>query len=73
MVSLSQRQITVLALPGGAPHQHNLCPPDVLLRAVVQRLRIEAGLSQAALAERMGVDRAYVSGLKLGQRNSLPS
>jgi hypothetical protein len=24
---------------------------------------------QAALAERMGVDRAYVSGLELGQRN----
>jgi transcriptional regulator with XRE-family HTH domain len=35
----------------------------------VKRLRIEAGLSQAALAERMGVDRAYVSGLELGQRN----
>jgi transcriptional regulator with XRE-family HTH domain len=35
----------------------------------VQRLRIAAGLSQAALAERMGVDRAYVSGLELGQRN----
>ncbi len=35
----------------------------------VQRLRIDAGLSQAALAERMGVDRAYVSGLELGQRN----
>jgi transcriptional regulator with XRE-family HTH domain len=24
---------------------------------------------QAALADRMGVDRAYVSGLELGQRN----
>jgi transcriptional regulator with XRE-family HTH domain len=35
----------------------------------VQRLRVEAGLSQSALAERMGVDRAYVSGLELGQRN----
>jgi transcriptional regulator with XRE-family HTH domain len=35
----------------------------------VQRLRIKAGLSQAALAERMGVDRSYVSGLELGQRN----
>jgi transcriptional regulator with XRE-family HTH domain len=35
----------------------------------VQRLRTEAGLSQAALAERMGIDRAYVSGLELGQRN----
>jgi transcriptional regulator with XRE-family HTH domain len=35
----------------------------------VKRLRLAAGLSQAALAERMGVDRAYVSGLELGQRN----
>jgi transcriptional regulator with XRE-family HTH domain len=35
----------------------------------VQQLRTKAGLSQAALAERMGVDRAYVSGLELGQRN----
>jgi transcriptional regulator with XRE-family HTH domain len=35
----------------------------------LRRLRTEAGLSQAALAERMGVDSAYVSGLELGQRN----
>jgi len=35
----------------------------------VKRLRLAAGLTQAALAERMGVDRAYVSGLELGQRN----
>jgi transcriptional regulator with XRE-family HTH domain len=35
----------------------------------VRRLRIAAGLSQAELAERMGVDRAYVSGLELGRRN----
>jgi transcriptional regulator with XRE-family HTH domain len=35
----------------------------------VRRLRIAAGVSQAELAERMGVDRAYVSGLELGQRN----
>ena len=35
----------------------------------VQRLRKAAGLTQAELAERMGVDRAYVSGLELGQRN----
>ena len=35
----------------------------------VQRLRTAAGLTQAELAERMGVDRAYVSGLELGQRN----
>jgi transcriptional regulator with XRE-family HTH domain len=35
----------------------------------VKGLRIAAGLSQAELAARMGVDRAYVSGLELGQRN----
>jgi transcriptional regulator with XRE-family HTH domain len=35
----------------------------------VKRLRVAAGLSQAELAERMGVDRAYISGLELGQRN----
>jgi transcriptional regulator with XRE-family HTH domain len=35
----------------------------------IKRLRIAAGLSQAKLAERMGVDRAYISGLELGQRN----
>ena len=35
----------------------------------VKRLRLAAGLSQAGLAERMGVDRAYISGLELGQRN----
>jgi transcriptional regulator with XRE-family HTH domain len=35
----------------------------------VRKLRTAAGLSQAELAERMGVDRAYVSGLELGQRN----
>jgi transcriptional regulator with XRE-family HTH domain len=35
----------------------------------VKRLRIAAGLTQAELAARMGVDRAYVSGLELGQRN----
>jgi len=35
----------------------------------VRRLRTAAGLSQAELANRMGVDRAYVSGLELGERN----
>lgn len=35
----------------------------------VKRLRIAAKISQAELAARMGVDRAYVSGLEQGQRN----
>jgi transcriptional regulator with XRE-family HTH domain len=35
----------------------------------VRRYRLAAGLSQQEVANRMGVDRAYVSGLELGQRN----
>jgi transcriptional regulator with XRE-family HTH domain len=35
----------------------------------VKQLRVAAGITQTKLAERMGVDRAYVSGLELGQRN----
>lgn len=35
----------------------------------VRRLRLLAGISQAELANRMGVDRGYISGLELGQRN----
>lgn len=35
----------------------------------VRKLRLAAELSQAELADRMGVDRAYVSGLEQGQRN----
>jgi len=35
----------------------------------VKRLRLAAKISQAELAARMGVDRAYVSGLEQGVRN----
>ena len=35
----------------------------------VRRLRLASGVSQAKLAERMGVDRAYISGLEKGERN----
>lgn len=35
----------------------------------IKRLRLAAKITQAELAARMGVDRAYVSGLELGQRN----
>jgi len=37
--------------------------------ANVRRYRLAADLSQEAIAERMGVDRAYVSGLEVGARN----
>jgi transcriptional regulator with XRE-family HTH domain len=35
----------------------------------VRRLRLAKDFSQEQLAERMGVDRAYISGLEAGQRN----
>ncbi|WP_082609991.1 helix-turn-helix transcriptional regulator [Bosea sp. Root381] len=35
----------------------------------VRAYRLAAGLSQEEVAVRMGVDRAYVSGLETGRRN----
>jgi transcriptional regulator with XRE-family HTH domain len=35
----------------------------------IRRFRVQAGLSQEAVAERMGVDRAYVSSMERGQQN----
>lgn len=35
----------------------------------VRRYRQSVGITQAELATRMGVDRAYISGLELGERN----
>jgi transcriptional regulator with XRE-family HTH domain len=35
----------------------------------VRRLRIAAGITQAELAARLEIDRAYISSLELGQRN----
>ncbi|NDV89223.1 helix-turn-helix domain-containing protein [Aurantimonas aggregata] len=37
--------------------------------ANVRRYRGAAGLSQEAVAVKMGVDRAYVSGMERGQQN----
>lgn len=34
-----------------------------------RRVRLASDLSQEAVAEAMGVDRAYISSLELGQRN----
>jgi len=35
----------------------------------LRRFRVQAGLSQEAVAERMGVDRAHVSSMERGQQN----
>jgi transcriptional regulator with XRE-family HTH domain len=36
---------------------------------LLRRHRVAAGLSQEAVAVKMGVDRAYVSGMERGQQN----
>jgi len=38
----------------------------------LRRYRLAAGLSQEAVAERMGVDRAHVSSMERGQQNVTP-
>lgn len=41
-----------------------------LFGANVRYYRLSAGLSQEAVAERMGVDRAYVSLIERGEQNA---
>ena len=38
--------------------------------ANIRSYRLAAGLSQEAVAERMGVDRAYASGIERGRQNA---
>lgn len=40
-----------------------------LVGSSVKRLRLAAGITQAELADLVGVDRAYISGLEQGHRN----
>lgn len=35
----------------------------------VKKLRLEAGMSQEAFADRCGLDRTYISGIERGVRN----
>ncbi len=43
--------------------------PRVSLGRVVHRQRIRLGISQEDLADRVGLDRTYVSGIERGIRN----
>ncbi|MDN5851035.1 MAG: helix-turn-helix domain-containing protein [Nitrococcus sp.] len=40
-----------------------------VIGANVRRYRLAADMTQALVAERMGVDRAYISALERGERN----
>lgn len=41
----------------------------VLFGSNLKRYRLEAGISQETVAERMGIDRAHVSSMERGQQN----
>lgn len=43
--------------------------PRIVLGRVVHRERIRLGISQEDLADRVGLDRTYVSGIERGIRN----
>lgn len=41
----------------------------MVIAANARALRLAKGLTQAQVAQRLGVDRAHVSALEMGQRN----
>lgn len=41
----------------------------MVIAANARALRLDRGLTQAQVAQRLGVDRAHVSALEMGQRN----
>lgn len=41
----------------------------MIIAANARALRLAKGLTQAQVAQRLGVDRAHVSALEMGQRN----
>lgn len=51
---------------------HTRTPQDFPLRATLQRLRREAGLTQKEAAERLGVSPVTVSGWEIGKRTPEP-
>ena len=53
--------------PRGISMSRSATLPD--LARNLRRVRTAAGLTQAALAKRCGMDRSYVGGLEAGQRN----
>ena len=58
-----------MARPIGIPSQRRRDTLERALGAVVTRLRINSGLSQARLAENLGYSVSYISKLERGEMN----
>ena len=56
--------------PIGIPNQRQTDTVEKALGAIVTKLRITKGLSQATLAEKLGYSLSYVSKLERGQMNA---
>jgi DNA-binding XRE family transcriptional regulator len=67
VITLAHRVGYGLCKMAGDPRRISTTLPD--LGRNLQRVRTAAGLTQTALAKRVGMDRSYVSGLEAGQRN----
>lgn len=50
-------------------HMENTKNITVQFGQRVRKLRLEAGLSQEAFADKCGLDRTYISGIERGVRN----
>jgi transcriptional regulator with XRE-family HTH domain len=59
----------VVPRPIGIPSRRQTNTIEKALGAVVTELRIQNGVSQAALADRLGYSSSYISKLERGQMN----
>lgn len=57
-------------LPMAKPSpSHSGLPELMSLGRTIRELRLEAGLSQEAFADEVGIDRSYVGGIERGEHN----
>jgi transcriptional regulator with XRE-family HTH domain len=59
----------VVSRPIGIPSRRQIDTIEKALGAIITELRIRKGVSQAALADRLGYSVSYISKLERGQMN----